>query len=434
MSALVQKIGSLLRGDSLKTQVVLSLGLKGAGAALALCFNWAVAQLYGPLGSGLYGITQTTIVLLGIMAMGGMDYVTMRSVAGDVKLGNFPHALGLVHVVLKSASWLAIGVGLVLFVFHGAFARAVGNDRVGDMLVAACPAVFGWVFMRLNSFALRGGGNVILSQAMEGTITSSISVGLIIIVALLPQHPPVWIIGIIYTISLVVTGLVGRIGFARLSKTWGPAAKVELRPLYAMGIPLVGNILCAQSTEWFTLTSVTYFHSAEAAGALRVALQVLMVSTLIQGALEGSFGPKIAAAWAVESRAEIARLGRKMSLAALACSTPFFVVVALFPKVIMGVFRPEFLIAAPALQILAIGYVFFMAASPYAITLIMCRCEKWMLGYSLLSLLTLLAACAYFVPLYGVTGGAIAVVSALIFRAVAAGLIVRFVLKIKIPV
>jgi len=109
MSALVQKIGSLLRGDSLKTQVVLSLGLKGAGAALALCFNWAVAQLYGPLGSGLYGITQTTIVLLGIMAMGGMDYVTMRSVAGDVKLGNFPHALGLVHVVLKSASWLASG-------------------------------------------------------------------------------------------------------------------------------------------------------------------------------------------------------------------------------------------------------------------------------------------------------------------------------------
>jgi len=432
MSGAIAKLRSVLAGDSLKFQVFMSLALKGMGAFLSLCFNWSVAQIYGPLGSGLYGITQTTIMMLGILSMMGLDYVVLRGVATDVRQGKLANARGMVDVARKASYLIAVLVGVALLLFHGVFAHLLGNDRLGDILVAACPAVLGLVSMRMNSFALRGGGSAVMSQAMEGTITSSISLILIIVVALLPQSPPVWIIGVIYTTSLIVTGLVGQRAFARMSRDWPAGEKVDLRGLYAMGIPLVGTVLSNISTEWFTLTAITYFHSAEAAGKLRVALQVLLVSTLILSALEGAFGPKIAGAWAVEDRQEIARLGRKMMAVALACSTPLFLCIGLFPNFIMGLFRPEFLSAAKALQILAIGYVFVMAGSPFGITLVMCRCEKWMVAYSSFSLLILLAACAYFVPRYDVTGGAIAVVSAMLFRQVVAGLIVRFVLKIKI--
>jgi O-antigen/teichoic acid export membrane protein len=427
---MLKKILGRLGGTRLN--VAVSLVLKGCGAVLSLAFNWGIAKLYGPLGSGLYGITQTSIVILGCAAMGGLDYVMLRGVATDLKAGDQAHARSLVRTACKAGLASALVVSLLIFALHEPAAHWLGNAGMSTMLIVAAPAAFGLAAMRLSSFALRGGGNVILSQAMEGAITSSFTVAMILLVWLMPQLPPVWSIGVIYSLSLLGTGAIGFIAYARMRKSWPKGEKVALWPLYAMGLPTVGAVLTNQSTEWISLTATGAFHSAEAAGKLRVALQIMAISNLIVASFDGIIGPQVAAAWSVGDRARIARMSRQAILGTVGLTLPLFLVAGFFPDWILGLFSHDFRSAATALQIIAFGYFIALSGGPSGTILLMCGRERWSLAYSLAGTVVMLGLCAWLVPQYGVTGGAIAVSGTMIFRRLVAGLLVRFDLKIKI--
>ena len=416
----------------MRLNVALSLILKGVGAVLSLAFNWGIAKLYGPLGSGLYGITQTSIVMLGCAAMGGLDYVMLRGVATNLKAGDQGQARSLVRTASTAGLISALIVSALVLVLHAPAARWLGNAQMSTMLIVAAPAAFGLAAMRLSSFALRGGGNVILSQAMEGAITSSLTVVMIIILWLLPSLPPVWSIGAIYSISLLGTGAIGFAAYAKMRKSWPKGQKVPLWPLYAMGLPTVGAVLTNQSTEWISLSATGMFYSAEAAGKLRVALQIMAISNLIVSSFDGIIGPQIAAAWSVGDRARIARISRQAIIGTVGLTLPLFLVAGFLPDKILGLFSHDFSSAANALRIIAFGYFVALSGGPSGTILIMCGAEKWSLAFALASTVLMLALCVWLIPLYGVTGGATVVAATMIFRRVMAGLIVRFKLQIKV--
>ena len=419
-------------GGKMRLNVGISLVLKGVGAVLALVFNWGIARLYGPLGSGLYGLTQTSILFIASAALGGLDYVMLRSVAADSKNGNLGHARGLIKTAITGALIIALVVSLIIALLHNQAARWLGNANMSTMLVVAAPAAFGFAAMRLISFALRGGGNVLLSQAMEGSITSSFTVVMLASLLLLPALPPVWTIGVIYSISMLGTAAIGFSAYAKMRKGWPAAERVKLLPLYAMGLPVMGTVLTNQSTDWISLTATATLHSAEAAGKLRVALQIMAISNLIVGSFDGIIGPQIAAAWSVQDRARIARIARQAILGTVSLLSPLFLIALAFPGFMLGLFGPAFKSAGLALQIIAVGYLIALSGGPAGTILLMCGREKWTLAYAVAGTVLMLGLCAWLVPLYGVTGAAITVAGTMIFRRIVAGCVVRFDLKIKI--
>jgi len=416
----------------MRLTVALSLILKCVGAALAMAFNWGVARLYGPLGSGLYGITQTSIVLLGTAAMGGLDYVVLRGVATNLKADEPGQARSLVKTIFSAGMAVALVVSFLILILHNPAARWLGNASMGPMLAVAAPAAFGLAGMRLSSFALRGAGNVLLSQAMEGAITSLLTVLMLVIVWRLPNLPPVWSIGVIYSISLLGAASIGFAAYARLSKSWPKGGRVPLWPLYAMGLPTLGTVVTNQSTEWISLTTTSMFYSTEAAGKLRVALQIMVVCNLILASFEGIIGPQVAAAWSVGDRAGISRISRQAILGTVGLTMPLFLVVAFAPNWILGLFSHDFSSAATALRIIAFGYFIALLGGPSGMILLMCGGERGSLAYSLASTVLMLGLCVWLVPKYGVNGGAITFAIVMIFRRIMSGLLVRFGLKIKI--
>ncbi len=416
----------------LRNQVIWSFALKGLGAALALVVSWVVARLYGPLGSGLYAIGQTSVQVIGFVALIGLDSIMLRTMAGEIRVDRRDLARGAVGVAARVALPASVLAALVLLALHPLIARALDTPGTARVLAIVSPAVIGIVAMRLSSFALRGVGKPLLSQSMEGPLTSGLAIIMLGVLAAAPVLPPVWLLSVIYTVSMLCTALLGWIAYWRAVRAWPVAMAPPLRPMLTAGVPVMISIVAGFAIDWLSMLLTSTLASPAAAGTLRVAAQTLLITTLVTSSFDAVIGPQIAASWKVGEKQRIASLLRKTILGSLVAISPVFAVVLIWPEMVMGFFGPEFVGGATALQIVAIGNLVALSGGPVGSLLIMSGHERWSVSFALASIVLLVVLSVWLVPIYGVTGGAIALTGAMIFRRIAAGLIVHFVVGIKI--
>jgi len=416
----------------LRSQVIWSFGLKGLGAALALAVSWVVARLYGPLGSGLYAIGQTTVQMVGFIALIGLDSIMLRTMAGEIRVDRRDLARGAVRVAAKVALPASVLAALVLLAMHPLIARAIDTPGTARVMAIVAPAVIGIVAMRLSSFALRGAGLPLASQSMEGPLTSGLAIIMLGLLAAAPILPPVWMLAVIYTASMIITAMIGWILYVRAVRAWPAPKAPPLRPMLVAGVPVMISVVAGYGIDWLSMLLTSYFASPEAAGTLRVAAQTLLITALVISSFDAIIGPQIAASWKVGEKQRIASLLRKTILGSLAATAPIFAVVLIWPEFIMGLFGPQFVAGATALQIVAVGNLVALSGGPVGSLLIMSGHQRWSVGFALGAIVLLTVLSASLVPLYGVTGGAIALTVTMIFRRLAGGLVVRYVVGIKI--
>ncbi len=416
----------------LRSQLIWSFALKGLGAALALAVSWVVARLYGPLGSGLYAIGQTTVQVIGFIALIGLDSIMLRTMAGEIRVDRRDLALGAVRVAAKVALPTSVLAALVLLALHPLIAGALDTPGTARVLAIVAPAVIGIVAMRLSSFALRGVGKPLLSQSMEGPLTSGLAILMLGTLAAAPALPPVWVLALIYTVSMLCTAVAGWIAYWRAVRAWPAATSPPLQPMLTAGVPVMISVVAGFAIDWLSMLLTSTLASPAAAGTLRVAAQTLLITTLVTSSFDAVIGPQIAASWKVGEKQRIASLLRKTILASLVAISPVFAIVLIWPDFVMGLFGPEFVGGATALQIVAIGNLVALSGGPVGSLLIMSGHERWSVSFALASIILLVLLSVWLVPIYGVTGGAIALTGAMIFRRVAAGLIVHYVVGIKI--
>jgi O-antigen/teichoic acid export membrane protein len=416
----------------LRNQVIWSFGLKGLGAALALAVSWVIARLYGPVGSGLYAIGQTTVQVVGFIALLGLDSIMLRTMAGEIRVDRRDLARGAVRVAAKVAVPSALLATALLLLLNPLIAAPLSTPGASRVLAIVAPAVVGIVLMRLTSFALRGAGVPLLSQSMEGPLTSGLAILMLGAIAAAPVRPPIWTVSIVYTVAMLCTALFGCLMLWRRLRDWPAPEAPPLKPMLVAGVPVMISVVSGFAIDWLSTMLTSYFASPAAAGTLRVAAQTLLVTSLVISSFDAIIGPQIAASWKVGEKQRIASLLRKTILGSLAATSPLFAVVLIWPEFVMGLFGPEFVVGATALQIVAVGNIFALSGGPVGSLLVMSGHERWSVGFALSGIVVLVSLSTWLVPLYGVTGAAIALTGAMIFRRLLAGLVVRYVVGIRI--
>lgn len=416
----------------LRTQVIWSFALKGLGAALALAVSWGVARLYGSLGSGLYAIGQTTVQVIGFVAIIGLDSIMLRTMAREVRVDRRDLARGAVAVAVRVALPTALLMALLLLLLGPRLASAIAEPGAGLVLAIVSPAVVGIVAMRLGSFALRGAERPILSQVLEGPLTSGLAVIMLGGLALAPVLPPVWVLALVYTASMLITAAFGWIAWWRVVRHWPAAVRPPARPMLIAGVPVMISVVTGFGIDWLSIMLTSYFASPQAAGTLRVAAQTLLVTNLVVASFDAILGPRLAANWRMGEKAAIARAMRQTIIGCMAAASPLFILVLGWPELVMGLFGPEFVSGATALQIIAIGNLAALSSGPVGTLLIMSGHERWSIGFSLVGIAVLIGLSIWLVPIHGVTGAAIAVTSTIFARRILASLVVRYVVGIRI--
>lgn len=422
-----------LRG--MRGQALAAVLLKAFGIAAAMLLQWLVARTYGATGQGLFGLMATTVALTAVIGIFGQDYLALRNIAGDLAEGNQEqaraHAQASIRITLVGSALATLAVAVTAVIYY----EVLDSASTALILIAALPAVAALAIGRLFAFVARAGGNIFKSQLIDAPITSGLGALLIAALWLLPERPPVWTLGIAYSLSYLAALALGlAIGLRALAAWPRPAEPAPSRPLLVSGVSRVVGYASPFLSDWSVIFSMTALWGAAAAGLVRVPTQFLNAMFLIALALDAVFAPKMAAALRLGDRVTLKRLYRNYVLGSLAMNVPVVLVLTLAPEQVLGLFGPEFVEAAPALRLGALAMALTVAMGPAGLVLVMSHNERLTYISNGVGLIVLALGCWWAIPQYGVTGGILTMAAVQLGKRIMEFAVLRFGTGIRVYV
>lgn len=393
-----------LRG--MRGQALAAVLLKAFGIAAAMLLQWLVARSYGATGQGLFGLMSTTVALTAVIGIFGQDYLALRNIAGDLAEGKpesaRAQAQASIRITLIGSAIATAVVAATALVYY----QVLDSATTALILLAALPAVAALAIGRLFSFIARAGGNIFKSQLVDGPITSGVGALLVAALWLLPERPPVWALGIAYSLSYLAALAVGlSIGRRALAAWPCPAKRAPTRPLLVSGVSRVVGYASPFLADWSVIFTMTAIWGAAAAGLVRVPTLFLNAMFLVALSFDAVFAPKMAAALRLKDHATLKRLYRNYVLGSLGLNVPVLLALTLAPELVLSVFGAEFVAAAPALQLGALAMALTIAMGPAGLVLVMSHNENLTYVSNIFGLVVLALGCWLVIPRYGVPGG-----------------------------
>ena len=417
MQALTARLRAYHSNNPQIWQTLVALGIKGFGAVLSFALSWQVARAFGASGVGQFGLAVSTLTIASTLTLVGLDYILIRTVAGDMHSGRRDLARGAV----RSAT-VFVGVGAALmavFLLAGGIpllTAVTGAREDTTVLRWAAIVVVPLALTRVMSSALRGSGKVLTAQAIDGTLSTGISCVLLAVLGVLGLARQVTVLALVYGTGITLAVALGWAFYGRSVRAWPPPARVPVLPMLRSGWRILIVVLTGFFTDWYVLVSLAAHFSTVEVGQYRTAWQFANIFTVIITAFDAVAGPRIATAHRAGDTARIYAMWRQAIAIMLFLSVPLLLLALISPGSLLGLFGHQFTPAAPALRVLALGQLINIVTGPVGAVLIMTGRDRWSLVNALGGVVVLVASSLWLIPRYGPLGAAWATAAALAFR------------------
>lgn len=417
MTSIIGKARGWLKANPNLPATLGALVIKVGGAALSFGFSFLIARKLGAAGTGGYALALSTATFGATIALFGLDYVALRTIAGNIREGKIAEARGMSRSTMQATCGFALAIGLFLIGFGDLLLNRVldvGLDR--QMVIIAGLAVVPLTFARMTIVSLRGTGSVLASQWFDGPQPMLISV--MILLGFIVTGATISTLGVTAMFFSVTacSALVAYTVYQARIRAWPPSEPAAIKPLLGQGWQISFVVLSRLVLDWLVLVSLSSSYSVAVVGQFRTAWQITTLVTIIINTFETVSGPRIAAAHRVNDRQQIRSIIRQSVISMMALSAPLFIVMFLFPEWLLGLFGPEFPAAAPALRILAVGQLINIVSGPLGLVMLMTGHERWTARVSVAALVVLGVLCVTVIPAYGLVGAAITTAGIILLR------------------
>lgn len=419
------------RLSGVRLELALAFSIKIAGAAVAFLLNWFIARHYGAAGAGLVAAAVTTTVMVASFAVLGLDNVLVRAVAIHQRQGSLDRSKAAVKRVFVLVGALALIFALGVLLARNLLSTIVADSHeAGPYFALAAIAVPALALARIASAALRGLGRVPLSQLIIGPVGASAAiVALALTVFAGGARTALWATAY-QSLGWVLAAGIGCYALVRMLKPVGRSPVPE--PMLKSGLLLFAAGMSTYFLEWLAVFTVSAHYGPAGAGIFRISFQIAGLFTLINLAFQSIMGPHFAADLHERNFGRVATLARKSSLAMGAAAFPLLFLVMIWPELVLSLFGAEFLVGAWTLRILAAGQFLNLLLGPVGLIIIMARHEKLNLAYNLGSNVFAAVLCVLLTPVWGPEGAAIALAATALVRRIAAAIIVRRVIGVRL--
>ena len=403
-----------------RSPALAAYGIKAATAVVSFVVTTLIARMAGAEVVGFYGLAVVTATILGLVSLHGLDIILLRDMSGDLRQGLTGAARGALGFAVRS-------VGVAMAVVTVLYLAAVASDRVAlsmetdhASLLAAAIGIGSVAAFRLGLASLRALGQPVASQFSEGAASFVLALILTAMWATESDISAALAVVLFFGSQLVVAGVIALI-IRRRTRDWAPATPTDSARMRKAGFPIMAIQTMQMLQDWLLFVLVGGAVSAVAVGALRVAMQVVMVISIVVSTGENYLGAKVAGDLRIGRPDLVWRRHRRATLAMAVLLGPLVLVCILMPTQLLGTaFGPEFVIAGPALAIMAAGQATKIATGPIGGLMAMSGHERWLLRFTIASLAILVGLAVWLVPLYGLVGAAIAQAVSVTCRNVAA--------------
>ena len=389
-------------------ETIAAFAIKLVGAVLSFGFSFLVARHLGAAGSGNFALALTTALFASAISLIGLDYVLLRTMAGDIRDGKQAAARGAAHSVVLATSVAAVIVGVILAAFgapllHGLVSKSLDQGLIYLSAIAVLPLTLN----RIAVASLRGSGGVLAAQWLEGPQAMLLAVAVLLIMIVNQIAVDASDVVLLYFITAAVSAMAAWAFYALRARAWPAAQPTPIGPMLTQGWRISFIVLSRLVLDWVVLLSLGSYYSTFEVGQFRTAWQISALIMLLVSTFDTVAGPRIAAAYRVGDINDIRQIIRHSVLAMMLLSLPLFVVALGFPEWALGLFGPEFVPAAPALRILALGQLVNVLSGPLGTVLLMTGQEHSSMMLSVGGLVLLLVFSVTLIPAYGLIGAAL---------------------------
>jgi O-antigen/teichoic acid export membrane protein len=381
------------------------------GNGLSYAFGIFLARTLGTEEFGLYALALTIFNMVTLTVVFGMDIGAIKFISHHLAEGQQSRA----RETLVAAGALAFGSGLIAAIGLTLLAHplAVTLYNKPDLVLSlicfatAIPLCTMTIVLLSTLQAFQNVSYTIFIKYLWEPIGKFVLAG----VALWAGFH---FLGVLLSIvmAFAVSAILSIYAVYRLAMSGSDSFRwwntEEARTLFAYCLPLVISNLVGVVASRSDILILGYWTEAQEAGIYLAAFQTAAIMALILNAFGTSLGPIMSRAWSQHDKGRMSDSYQAVSRLSMIVALPSFCCFLLFARDLLMIFGPEFSRGAPALMILAAGQVFNTATGSANTVLLMSGHSRLVMTNTVVMGVVLLAATAFLIPFWGMTGAAIA--------------------------
>jgi O-antigen/teichoic acid export membrane protein len=392
-----------------------TLGLKIGSAALAFINGVLLARLLGPVEFGLYSLIFSIVNLTATLGGMGLPIFITREVATSFEHALWSQLKGQIRIAhLWTLLFTLTILGLVLVLLDTNLMKLNMSWVVIIMATLLVPLI---VLNQLRASILRGLDWVILADLPELLLRPFTM--FIILVGLYFTHTTTDILTVlsIQSAIIVFTLVVG--SWLLMTRQPGQLKYSTSEPppfLWLLGaLPFFGIAVIGMVESQISLYMLGYLRGAKQVGLFQVANQIVGLISIGLVAVNVPLQPKLASAWARSDKRQIQKLITETARIGSGISVVAVLVILIFAEVFLGLYGSQYIEAAYALRILAIGQLFNAAAGSCGALLMMTGHQKVVVLVMVIAMLLNCGIAYWAIPFFGLAGAAFAATLGMIF-------------------
>ena len=384
---------------------VVGLVVKVLAAVSLFAMNVVVTRYLGAAQAGLFFLGFTLVTIFATFGRLGLEQALVRFVATEFA----NRAFGCLHSVYsKAVFWtmiasaiLTLGLWLGANLLNHWIFKLPGFAVVFKVMVLATPLMALFV---LHAHALQG-----LKQVSKSMLVLSVflPVQLLLLVLIFPTDGALQL-SYYFLFSCATTLVIGVVLWRRVVPKASDTDVFSSALLRQTCAPLWAVAILHQVIQWSSQLLLGSWGSSEDVAFLATAQRTAMLTSFILFAVNTIAAPKFAAMHAAGDAKGLHKMAIMSVRMMLVVALPAVGFILVFPEWLMSMFGDEFVAAAPALMVLAIGQFINIATGSVGYLLSMTGNEKKVRDNVIISGAISISLGVMLIPDYGVMGAAIA--------------------------
>ena len=388
--------------------------IKIISAGVAFLFNVLIARLLGVEDVGVYFLALTIALIGSTLGRVGFDNVMLRYISSYTSTDDWSLALGVykgcIQIIAFTSSLITIAlVSTSTWIADVVFSSPELADPLSWMALTILPISL----FTLYAQALQGLKRIRVSIAVQSLwVPLFSSLGVIVLV------PSYGVIGAIYAyiIAVVINMVIAHVNWSTAVSTYNDTPVIDYHKIVNTAYPLFVSSIMRLIIERSALIIIGAWAVSSDVGIFGVASRMALLISFILVAVNSISAPKFSALYHQGRVEELAYVARKTSFLLTLIAVPVFIVYVFFADFLMAIFGSEFVAGSNILIILSLGQVFNVLTGSVGYLLTMTGNEAVMRNNLIFCAVINLILCLTLIPVYGVTGAAVAVTFTVIMQ------------------
>ncbi|MFQ5355017.1 MAG: oligosaccharide flippase family protein [Mariprofundaceae bacterium] len=367
-------LDALKLGDGLTRKAGKVFAVRIIGALLQFGFFLILARYIGVDGFGMFSFGYAMLLVVSTASRWGMDQVALRKLAGYAARSEWVHY----RATFIKGLVLVIGISFLISLLLLILLEPIGSRYIENLNLLPLLKLFIWSIGPFSVIQYLAESIRATGKHVYATVLQTISIPFCALLLLLINGDASSTSSAVnaFLLACFVTAVFGLVVFwiyerEKFTVIGTSQPKFSYREMFSTATPIASAALISSWLGFSETILLGVLLGSEAVAGYAAAIKMLFLFGFVVIALNNVLSPQFAVLCEEGKLDKLWSLAKKASFIAVLVSLPMFIIIVGFPEEIIAIFGSDFIFAAPALQVLALGRLFLCAAGTLGTILIM---------------------------------------------------------------